>query len=491
MGHLQTAALAQLAAHADTTNGASFVENRTFDEIQLDDSASISRILTEEDVKLFAIISGDENPTHIDEEYAKTTGLHGLAGHGMWGAILISAVLGNQLPGPGTVYRSQTIHFARQVAVGDSVTITVRVTAKTEEDKIIKFACQAVNQNGDVILEGDAEVVAPTVKIKRPRVLLPEVRIADKSSGYQKLIKKTEGLEAIRTAVVHPTDSASLLGAIEAAKAGLIIPILIGPESKIRAVADAEHIDLSQYELISTEHSHAAAEEAVRLVRVGQAECIMKGSLHTDELMREVVGKNGLRTARRISHVFVMDVPTYPRNLLITDAAVNIAPSLLDKADILQNAIELSHVLGVELPRAAILSAVETVTPDIESTIEAAALCKMADRRQIVGALVDGPLAFDNAISEAAAKTKGITSPVAGRADILLVPDLEAGNMLAKQLEYLADARSAGIVLGARVPIILTSRADTVLTRLASSAVAVLLAHDRRKKLGIKPLTQD
>jgi phosphate acetyltransferase/phosphate butyryltransferase len=295
------------------------------------------------------------------------------------------------------------------------------------------------------------------------------------------LIDRTKGLQPIRTAVVHPVDRDSLLGALDAAQAGLIIPVLVGPEAKVRAAAEAAGVPLAPYELLPCEHSHAAAAAAVALARAGKVEALMKGSLHTDELLHEVVARDtGLRTGRRISHAFALDVPTYPRPLFLTDAAINIYPNLDDKRDIVQNAIDLTLALGIETPRVAILSAVETVTAKLRSTIEAAALSKMADRRQITGGLIDGPLAFDNAVSEEAAAAKGIVSPVAGRADILVVPDLEAGNMLAKQLEYLAEAQGAGIVLGARVPIALTSRADRPLSRMASCALALLLARRTR-----------
>ncbi len=300
-----------------------------------------------------------------------------------------------------------------------------------------------------------------------------------KGRRHQELIQKARGLPPIRTAVVHPVDTVSLVGAIEAAKEKLIVPVLVGPEKKIRAAADEAKVDLSGYEIVPTEHSHAAAEQAVALARDHKVEALMKGSLHTDEFMSAIVHEDKLHTARRMSHVFVIDCPDYPRALFVTDAALNIYPTLEEKADIVQNAIELAHALGVEQPKVAILSAVETVTSKIKSTIDAAALCKMADRRQITGGILDGPLAFDNAVSEEAARTKGIVSPVAGRADIFVVPDLDAGNMLAKQLEYLAEADIAGIVLGARVPIILTSRADKTLARLGSCAIALLLA--RRK----------
>jgi phosphotransacetylase len=296
----------------------------------------------------------------------------------------------------------------------------------------------------------------------------------------RRLLARCAGLAPLPTAVVHPCDASSLAGAVEAAAAGLIVPILVGPEAKIRAAAAAAALDISAFRIEPAPHSHAAAAAGVALVRSGQASMLMKGSLHTDELMHEVVATDtGLRTGRRISHAFLMDVPSYPRPLLITDAAINVTPDLLDKRDIVQNVIDLAHVLGIDQPRVAILSAVETVTPTLPSTIDAAALCKMADRGQITGALVDGPLAFDNAVSLEAAAEKGITSPVAGRADVLVVPDLEAGNMLVKQLTFMAGADAAGVVLGTRVPVVLTSRADSPLARVSSCAIGLLMAQAR------------
>jgi len=298
---------------------------------------------------------------------------------------------------------------------------------------------------------------------------------------YDRLIYACHALAPVRTAVAHPCDETSLRGAVEAAEVKIIKPVLIGPEARIRALAASFGLDLTGLQLLDTPHSHASAAKAVEIVRNGEVDALMKGSLHTDELMAEVVNKEtGIRTARRISHVFIMDVPTYPKPLFITDAAVNIFPTLEDKVDIVQNVIELAQAMGIKQPKVAILSAVETITSKIPSTIDAAALCKMADRDQIIGGLLDGPLALDNAIDRAAAAVKHIASPVAGDADILLVPNLEAGNMLAKELSFLANADAAGIVLGARVPIILTSRADNVRTRMASCAVAALYAHARR-----------
>ena len=301
---------------------------------------------------------------------------------------------------------------------------------------------------------------------------------------YEALLARCRSLEPVTTAVAHPADRTSLEGAIEAAEKGLIVPILVGPAEKIRDAASSHHIPLGNTRIVDVPHSHAAAAKAVALVRSGEAEVLMKGSLHSDELLAAVVAREtGLRTGRRVSHVFIMDVPTYHKVLIVTDAAINIAPTLEDKLDICQNAIDLAVSLGVSQPKVAILAAVETVNSKMQATLDAAALCKMADRGQIKGGLLDGPLAFDNAISKEAALIKGISSPVAGDPDVLLVPDLEAGNMLAKQLSFLAKADSAGLVLGARVPVILTSRADSVRSRIASCAVAMLTAHARRQQL--------
>lgn len=299
---------------------------------------------------------------------------------------------------------------------------------------------------------------------------------------YETLLARCRGLEPVTTAVAHPCEASALAGAMDAAAQGLITPILVGPATKIQEVASANRIDLGTTRIVDAPHSHGSAAAAVALVRKGEAELLMKGSLHTDELLGAVVAREtGLRTGRRLSHVFIMDVPTYHKVLVVTDAAINIAPTLEDKVDICQNAIDLAVSLGVVRPKVAILAAVETVTSKMPATLDAAALCKMAERGQIKGGALDGPLAFDNAISKEAAKTKGITSEVAGDPDILLAPDLEAGNILAKQLTFLANADSAGLVLGARVPVILTSRADSVRSRIASCAVAVLAAHARRQ----------
>jgi len=457
------------------------IENRTFDEIAIGDAASLSRTLSKDDIALFAVMSGDVNPAHLDEPYAEASMFHRIIGHGMWGGSLISTVLGTRLPGPGTIYLEQDLSFRKPVGLGDTITVTVTAKEKRPEKHIVIFDCRCVNQKGEDVITGTAVTLAPTEKIRRARVTLPEVQLR-RHDKYQQFVDRCAKLGAVPTGVVHPCDRAALEGTIRAAEAHLISPVLVGPEAKIRSVAAAERIDITGYEIVDADHSHAAAAKAVSLARAGKVEALMKGSLHTDELMHEVTAaETGLRTARRISHAFVMDVPNYAEPLIITDAAINIFPTLDDKRDICQNAIDLALILGCAEPRVAVLSAVETVTTKIPATLEAAALSKMADRGQITGGLVDGPLAFDNAVSEQAARDKHIVSPVAGKANILLVPDLEAGNMLAKQLTFMSGADAAGIVLGARIPIILTSRADNLRTRLASAAVAVLIAHARRQ----------
>jgi phosphate acetyltransferase/phosphate butyryltransferase len=462
-----------------TTDGG-MIENRTYDEIQVGDTASVTRTLREQDIQLFALVSGDVNPAHLDAAYAATDMFQRVIAHGMWGGGLISAVLGTELPGPGAIYLSQSLRFIRPVGLGDTITTSVTVAEKRPHHNLL-FDCHCDNQNGEEVIAGQAEVKAPTEKIRRPRIALPDVHLRD-HDGYRKLMERTRGQPPIPSAVAHPCSAAAIRAAVDAAEAGLIVPILVGPAARIRKAAQEADRDISGFRLVDAAHSHDAAAKAVALIRAGEATLLMKGSLHTDELMGAVVpSATGLRTERRISHAYVMDVPDYPTPLIITDAAINIAPTLEEKADIIRNAIDLAHVIGIETPKVAILSAVETVNPGMQSTLDAAALCKMADRAQITGGSLDGPLAFDNAISEAAAKEKGIDSPVAGRAEILVVPNLEAGNMLAKQLTFLGGADAAGVVLGARVPIILTSRADSLRTRLASCAVAVLLARAATK----------
>lgn len=452
--------------------------NRTFDEIAVGESLSLSHRLSETELEALTLVSGDIDPFHIDADVAPR---REKAAEAVGATALISAMLNRRLPGPGTRILSQNLRFSGLLAVGDDLVGQIKALEKHPEDHSLLFDCR-VSRGEETLITGTVVVAAPTQRISYTDIATPEVLVR-RNDGFSRLFKRLEAVSPVSCAIVHPCDRTSLLGPLEAAKRGLIEPVLVGPEHKIRAVAEAEGADLSPYRLINTEHSHEAAQKAVAMARSGEVEALMKGSLHTDELMAAVVpSATGLRTARRVSHVFVMDVPAYPRLLLLTDAAINIAPGIKEKVDIVQNAIEMAQILGLEQPRVAILAAVETVNPDMPATVDAAMLCKMADRGQITGGILDGPLAFDNAISEEAARTKKIVSPVAGRADVLLLPDLEAGNMVAKQLQYLAGADAAGIVLGARVPIVLTSRADTVRTRLASVALLALVANARRQK---------
>ena len=452
-------------------------QNVTFDEIQVGQTVSVSRPVTETEVGAMALVSGDVDPWHIADEAGPRSGPS--TAQAVGAEALLSGLLNRRMPGPGTRILSQELRFDGVIGVGPEVTASVTAREKKADGHLVVFDCK-VSQGGRELVSGSVTVQAPTRRISYSDVATPEL-ILRHNDAYARLLRRCEGLAPVTCAVVHPCDRDSLLGPLEAARRGLIVPILIGPEAKIRAVAEAEGVDLAGCKILSTEHSHAAAQQAVAMARAGEVEALMKGSLHTDELMAAVVpSATGLRTARRISHAFLMDVPAYPRVLIVTDAAINIYPTLEDKVHIAQNAIDLARVLGIAEPKVAILSAVETVNPKIQSTLDAAALCKMAERGQITGGVLDGPLAFDNAISEEAARTKKIVSPVAGKADILLVPDLEAGNMLAKQLQYLAGADSAGIVLGTRVPIVLTSRADSVRTRIASAAVMALVADARR-----------
>ena len=452
--------------------------NLTFDEISIGQSLTVSRTISRNDIEALTFVSGDIDEAHLDEEAGPD---HIPSTEPVAAEAFFSYLLNRRLPGPGTTILAHDLRFEGRIVMGETFTATITAKEKRPEGNVIIFDCRCTNQAGELIASGTATIAAPTKRISYTDLATPEV-IFRRTDVFARLIKTCEGMPPVVCAVVYPCDRDSLLGPLEAARRKLIDPVLVGPEAKIREAAKAAGADISPYRIVDTEHSRAAAEKAVAMVRAGEVEALMKGSLHTDELMGAVVpSATGIRTARRISHIFVMDVPTYPRVLLVSDAAINIAPGLKEKVDIVQNAIDLAHILGIGEPKVAILSAVETVNPDIPSTLEAASLCKMADRKQITGGILDGPLAFDNAVSEQAAKTKKIDSPVAGRADILIVPDLEAGNMLAKQLQYLAGADAAGIVLGTRVPIVLTSRADSVRTRLASIAVMALVAHAKRR----------
>ncbi len=466
---------------------AEVLENRPFAELSVGDSASFHWTLRNDDVQTWAAVTGNVNFLYAQTAQVAPDTFEEGGASGMWGASLISTLIGTRLPGLGSITKSVEVKFLGKLRVGTQITATVTVKEKRPETGIVVMDCRCVDPRGQMLLSAKAEVLAPTQKIKETIAELPQVHLRHEDR-FGELLEECEDLPPATTAVAHPCSDDALTGAIQAAERGLIRPILIGPEAKIRALAEQEQLDISPYPLISAEHSHHAAEKAVGMVRAGEAELLMKGSLHTDELLLAVLDRAiGIRTERRLSHCFLLAVPTYARPFILTDAAINIAPDLMAKRDICQNAIDMAHCMGLKEPKLAILAAVETVNPAMPATLDAAALCKMADRGQITGAIVDGPLAFDNAADEDAARTKGIISPVAGKADILVVPDLEAGNMLAKQLTFMAQADAAGIVCGARVPIILTSRADSVRTRLASCAVANLIATAERERLsGLK-----
>nr|WP_301289072.1 bifunctional enoyl-CoA hydratase/phosphate acetyltransferase [Natronocella acetinitrilica] len=442
-----------------------------YDQIEVGQKASLERKLTLQDLQF----RSDGDGGRLDPAQVTSDLYHRIITQGMWATGLISVAIAARLPGPGSRLLHNDLDYHAQLRLGDSVRIDLEVLEKRSERRVL-LDCRCEDSDGRLIVSGRALVEAPEHAITEPDDLL-----AQSGGGLRRqlhrLLGLARGLPPLRMAVVHPVDAHSLGGALEAHRRGLIEPVLVGPEQRIRdAAARSEHA-LDGIEIISTEHSHAAAARAVELARNRDVAALMKGALHTDEFMGAIVDrKGGLRTERRMSHVWVMDVPTYPRPLLITDSALNIRPDLTAKADIARNAIDLARAMGIEQPRVAVLSATEEVNPQIQSTLDAAALCKMVDRGQIKGGLLDGPLAFDNAISEVAARTKGIRSTVAGRPDILLAPDLESANMLGKQLHYLADAEAAGIVVGARVPIVLTSRADDTLSRVAACAVALLMA---------------
>jgi phosphotransacetylase/acyl dehydratase len=451
--------------------------NVTFEELAPGATATAKRAITQTEIEALVLVSGDLEPFQLEDGVIPAD--EELSVDAVAAVAIISGMLERRLPGPGTRIVSQNLEFNGRIHVGDVITATVTVLSKRAESGYVEFDCE-VSAAGHRVLRGTVLVEAPRRKLSYSEIATPEV-VLRRNDVFARLLMRCQPLEPVTCAVVHPCDKESLLGAIESARHKLIVPVLVGPPARIRALAATHGVDVSGYRIVPTEHSHASAAAGVALARAGEVESVMKGSLHTDEIMAEIVSsQGGLRTERRVSHVFVMDVPAYDRMLFVTDAAINIEPTLGEKADILRNAIDLARALGVEQPKVAILSAVETVNPDIRSTLDAAALCKMADRGQITGAILDGPLAFDNAISERAARAKRIVSHVAGRADILLVPNIEAGNMLAKQLQYFAGADSAGVVLGARVPVVLTSRADNVRMRIGSAAVVKLLVHARR-----------
>lgn len=446
--------------------------NRTFAEIAPGDRAELRRLITADDLYIFAVASGNTNPMHLQDSDLDGDGTTERVAPGMFVASLISAVLGTQLPGPGTLYRRQVLDFHARAHAGEEVVVKAEVLAKA--DGIVRLKTEVRRLSDDApILTGEAEVLAPTEKFDRDDVEVPGL-LVQRHRHFEALLERSRPLPALMTAVVCPDEPKSLGGALLAMKESIIAPILVGNAAAIHAAAIEIGADLSGIEIVDVTGDAAAAARACALVHEGRAAAVMKGHLHTDDLLKAMLDKEtGLRVGRRFTHVFVMDVPGQPEPLFVTDAAINIAPDLATKVDICQNAIDLALSLGMD-PRVGVLSAVETVNPAIQSSIDAALLSKMADRDQIKGGQVEGPLAMDNAVDMGAAKTKGLKGNVAGRANILVVPGLDAGNMLAKQLAFISHAEGAGLVLGAKVPVILNSRSDSPMSRLASCAVAAI-----------------
>lgn len=450
-------------------------ENRTFDELQVGDAAELRRIVTGDDLFVFATASGNHNPLHLPGYDLNGDGRKDeVTAPSMWVGSLISAVLGNILPGAGTRYRSQSFEFLGRASAGDDLVARVRLTEKRADGTVVFATFVYREQPEELLLQGEAVVEAPREKFSFEEQDVPGL-LVERHRHFDALVARAEPLPPLAVAVVAPEEPNSLGGALLAARHTLITPILIGARARIEAAAKESGESLDGIEIIDIADHAAASNAAVDLVADGRAQAVMKGHLHTDDLLRAALRKErGLRAGRRFTHIFVMDVPGLAHPLLVTDAAINISPDLPTKVDIVQNAIDLAISLGIATPKVGVLSAVETVNPQILSSVDAALLSKMAERGQIRGGVVDGPLAMDNAIDIAAARTKGITSPVAGRAEVLVVPDLDAGNMLAKQLTYISHAEGAGLVMGAKVPIILTSRADSAKARLASCAVAAV-----------------
>lgn len=447
--------------------------NRTFNELQTGDVAELRRLISADDLYVFAAASGNHNPMHLTDSDLDGDGRNERVAQGMFVASMISAVLGTQLPGAGTLYRRQVLDFHERAHAGEELICRVEVLDKLPDGRVRLATSVRRIADGALIVAGEAEVLAPQTKFECDEVEIPGL-IVQRHRHFEALLERAKPLPALPTAVVCPDDANSLGGALLAARQSIITPILIGRASAIAATAAAMGADLTGIELIDVDSDLAAATMACTLVHTGRAAAVMKGHLHTDDLLKPMLEKGtGLRVGRRFTHVFVMDVPGQPEPVMVTDAAINIAPDLATKVDICQNAIDLALSLGME-PRVGVLSAVETVNPAIQSSIDAALLSKMADRGQIRNGLVEGPLAMDNAVDLGAARTKGLKGRVAGRANILVVPGLDAGNMLAKQLAYISHAEGAGLVLGAKVPVILNSRSDSPMSRLASCAVAAI-----------------
>lgn len=449
-------------------------ENRTYEEIRLGDRAEMTRLCATDDLFAFAHCSGNHNPLHLADRDGDGDGIFEAQAPQMWVASLISGLLGWELPGPGVALESLSVRWMGVAQAGDQLVARAEVVAKEPENRIrLRVEVDRVSDKV-ALMGGEAVVRAPLRKMSFADDAIPGL-IVQRHLHFDRLIAQARALGPVTLAVAAPENEVSLAGALEAKAAGLATPILVGDPERIGAAAAALGASLEGIEVVAAQGHHAAADAAVALVREGRAAALMKGQLHTDDLLRAVLDRDrGLRAGRRLTHVFVMDVPGLPHPLLISDAAINIAPDLETKADIVRNAIDVARAIGIETPKVGVLSAVEVVNPAIPSSVDAALLSKMAERGQITGGLVDGPLAMDNAVDLGAARTKGIKGMVAGQAEVLIAPNLDAGNMIAKELSYIAHAEAAGVVMGARAPIVLTSRADGPKARLASCAVAAL-----------------
>ncbi|MFP4098254.1 MAG: bifunctional enoyl-CoA hydratase/phosphate acetyltransferase [Alphaproteobacteria bacterium] len=463
------------------------MQNITFDELEVGQTASLKRTLTKKDIELFALVSGDVNPAHLDQEYADESLFRGVIGHGMWSGGLISTVLGTVMPGPGTIYMGQEMKFLAPVRIGDEITVILTVHSKHESKPVVVFDCVCQNSKGEIVVQGSAKVLAPTKKIHVDKPQLPSVEIYDRDH-YKKVLAQCKSLDKLKTAVVFPVRASALRAVIEVADQDLILPVLVGPKQKIKAVAKEANIKIpAKWEIVSAPNSYEASAKAVAMAAKGEVHAIMRGTVNTKELIKAVIApKSNLLTDRRVSHAHILNIPTYHKPLIITDTMINIAPTIRHKVDICLNAVELWQTLFAEKEedkaKVALLAAIESVDVDMPATTDAACLAKMGDRGQIPGGIFDGPLAFENIIM-AMSDDEGVSSPVSGDADILVVPNIESGNALAKQLSLLGHADSAGIVLGAKVPIILAdTRKDALRTRLLSCALAVLVANDQKLK---------
>jgi len=452
--------------------------NKTWDKLSVGDTASLKRTVTSRDLYLFAHASGNLNPLHLPVELDTVS--QASVAPSMWVGSLVSSVLGNALPGPGTLYLEQHFQFIERARIGDVLTVSVRLLEKQIKPTAI-FETNVTDQDNRLVASGQAKVSVPVEAIEVDQPDLPDLTL-ETHDHFTRLLALTQDLPAMRCAVVFPTDQHSLAGALLASQHKLITPLLLGPQALIEQIAVDQNLDITGIEIEDVQTDRDAARLAVQMVHEGRVDSVMKGNLHSDDLLAQVVKRDGgLRSKRRISHAFVLDVPTRPDPVIISDAAINIAPDLVTKVDITQNAIDLARACGMDQPRVAVLSAVETVNPSIPSSMDAAMIAKMADRGQVKGGLVDGPLAMDNAIDMGAARDKRIDSEVAGQAQVLVVPNLESGNMLAKQLTFMSHAQPAGLVLGAKVPVMLTSRADDEQARLFSCVLALLYSEWLKK----------